>query len=230
MKTGHGRRGNSLPGGERLEAEQQETLGGQGRETSTPLDAATSGRLEVLGGVSRLFIHAAPSLLDLYRARFTGPLRDIRVRNGTVTIQFLHPYARHRSDHTADIALNASIPWQIGVRAGVSDLDADLSGLRLGSLDVGEGANRIELTLPQPDGMSAVGIDGGANTVIVHRPVGVAVRLRVRGGIAAVLLDGRRYTSQGGDTLLETPDDGGAATHYDIAFRGGANSLTVDTR
>lgn len=116
------------------------------------------------------------------------------------------------------------------MRGGVSEIDADLGGLRLGPLNLNGGADRIELALPRPDGTTAVGVDGGANMVMIYRPIGVAVRLRVRGGVGAVSLDGRRYDAQGGDTHLETPDYHGAADRYDIEFRGGAHSLTVDAR
>lgn len=44
----------------------------------------------------------------------------------------------YRRGHTAEVALNASIPWHIEVRDGASRLTADLRRLELGSLCLSE--------------------------------------------------------------------------------------------
>lgn len=61
---------------------------GQGGEFAAPLAGATSGRLVLESGASQITIQADPLLPDLYRARFEGGVPNVRVRDGTVTVQY----------------------------------------------------------------------------------------------------------------------------------------------
>ncbi len=68
---------------------------------------------------SRLAFTGAAAESELVRATFQGPLPDVHVSDGSVTIR----YRRGRfSSTTARIALNGSIPWTIEVAGGLTDL------------------------------------------------------------------------------------------------------------
>jgi len=56
-------------------------------EVALPLEGATEGRLEILGGTARLRIRAAPGSQDLLRSRFTGTAPDIHTAGGRVMVR-----------------------------------------------------------------------------------------------------------------------------------------------
>ncbi len=146
------------------------------RGSSAPLGSATDWRLRFLSGASNATVHADLSTADLYRACFEGPRPSVRVEGGVVAIKYprtLHPFDWRKRG--ADIVLNGSIPWEIGISGGLSRLDADLSELRLGSFSVSGGVTRVELLLAEPSGTVSIRFDGGASDVAVRRPKGVAV-------------------------------------------------------
>jgi hypothetical protein len=213
--------------------------GGQSesRDFAALLGSVTSGRLEVVRGVSRATIHVDPSMRDLYRAHFEGPVPGVSVQWGTVTIKYRRfslsdwvRYALFWDRHMAEITLNGSIPWQIEIRGGVSDLTADLSGLQLSSLEVRGGASEIVATLPQPSGTVSVRVSGGASNVTLHRPVGIAARVHVSHGASKLTLDEQHFGAIGGDVRLETPDYHSTVDRYTIDVLAGASNLTIDTR
>src|SRR5829696_4312203 len=173
---------------------------------SAPLGAASSGRLQFVRGAANVVLRVDSSIDDLYRARF-----DWRRR-------------------TAEVTLNPAIPWQIEFHGGLSRLDADLSALRVGSFEVTGGASGVAVTLPRPSGTVSVRVTGGASDVTIHRPEGVAARIRVGRGVSELAFDEQRFGAIGGETRLQTPGYGGAADRYDVEVAGGASKLSVGTR
>lgn len=156
------------------------------KEFAAPLGSATTGRLDFARGAYNLTVRADTSTADLYRARFEGTAPDVRVEDGTVEVDYprtWHPLDWRR--HSADVALNAAVPWAFEVRGGASRIEADLSGLRLEAFGIDGGASEVELTLPEPSGTVSVRIEGGANSLRVRRPRGVAARLHVGAGRAS---------------------------------------------
>jgi hypothetical protein len=106
---------------------------------------------------------------------------------------------------------------------------ADLRNLDLSAFEVAGGVSRIDLNLPLPRAFARVQISGGANDVAVHRPAGVACRLRLQGGANKVTFDGQAVR-RGGEIQLETKEFAMRGPGYEIELTGGANRLTVDTR
>lgn len=178
----------------------------QGREFATPLGLLRNGRLVFASGASCVTVRAEPSITDLYRARFEGRAPRVAAEDGTVTIRyprFPHldriGYLRERP---AEVALNASVPWDVEIRDGASRLTADLRGLELRSLEVSGGASRVEVTLPPPSGTVPVRVLGGASNVAIHRPEGVSAQIRVGGGSTNLAFDERRFGAVGGEVGL----------------------------
>ncbi len=207
--------------------------GGQtgSRDFTAPLGSATSGRLVFVSGASNVTIDTDPTTEDLYRARFEGHVPTVGVRGGTVTVRYprfpLFDWLYYQRERPAEVALNASIPWRIEVRDGASRLTADLSGLKLGSLDLSGGASRVELTLPRATGTVSVRVLGGASNVTIRRPKGVAARVRVGGGATNLAFDKERFGAVGGEVDLQSPDYNDAFDRYDIAITGGANAVVI---
>jgi hypothetical protein len=211
---------------------QPEEWGGGSDHFAAPLGPSRSGRLRFANGAHRVLIRADSHLQDLFRASFADRMPIVEARAGTVSIRYTRvascDWTGYRPERPTQVALNAGIPWDVEVRGGASRLTADLSGLRLESLEVDGGASRLEVVLPAPSGMVSVVILGGASNVAIHRPEGVAARLRVDGGATNLRFDDRHIGAAGGEQYLRSGDYEGAAERYDIAVTGGANNLSID--
>ena len=220
------------------------TSPGPDSSSVAPLGGTTHGRLVFVSGAPNLTVRGDRNLAELYRAKFSGPIPKVRVRDGMVTVRYgrfswfewrgriagqMIDAAAHWRDDRGDIALNTSVPWTIEVRGGVSRVTADLRDLDLAGFEVTGGVSRIDLNLPLPRASARVQVSGGANDVAIHRPTGVACRLRLQGGANKVTFDGQAIR-KGGEIELETQDFAMRGPGYEIELMGGANRLTVDTR
>lgn len=204
----------------------------QDGEFATPLGLLRNGCLVFASGASCVTVRAEPSITDLYRARFEGRAPRVAAEDGTVTIRYPRfPYLDrigYLRERPAEVALNASIPWDVEIRDGASRLTADLRGLELRSFEVSGGASRLELTLPPPAGTVPVRVLGGASNVAIHRPGGVAAQVRVDGGSTNLAFDDQRFGAVGGELTLRSPDYERDSDRYDITITGGASGLTLD--
>ena len=201
------------------------------KDYTVPLGSITHGRLQFTRGAANVTLRVDSSMGDLYRARFDGPPPEVHAQDGAVTVRYprtFHPFDWRK--RTAEVTLNPAIPWQIEFHGGLSRLDADLSVLELGSFEVTGGASGVAVTLPRPSGTIAVRVSGGASDVSIHRPEGVAARIRVGRGVSKLAFDEQRFGAIGGETRLQTIDYDGAADRYDLEVTGGASKLSIDTR
>src|SRR5919112_1708733 len=203
---------------------------GEGDEFAAPLDSVTSGRLVFERGASDMFIGVDPSMGDLFRARLEGSASQVRAQDGTVTVrQRRRRFSSLNRDELAnEILLNGSIPWEVEVRGGASNLAADLGELKLSSLEIKGGASNVELTLPPPSGTIPLRVLGGAEGLTVRRPKGVAARVYVSRGASGLVLDHQRHGAVGGETSLQSPDYEQAADRYNIEVSGGVSGLTIE--
>ncbi|HKA49821.1 MAG TPA: TetR/AcrR family transcriptional regulator C-terminal domain-containing protein [Candidatus Dormibacteraeota bacterium] len=195
-------------------------------ELRVPLGRATRGRLEITNGVAGMTLRADPALAELCAGRFQGKPPTVQVEGGTVRITLHHKRLQLRT-HTADLALNPAVPWDVDISSGVWRLRADLRGLRLGSFSVSSGTADMTLLLPPPEGTVPVRVSGGAHKLTIHRPPGVAARIRVGSGVHRLTLD-TLHLGSAGETRWETPDFEAASGRYDVEIDGGASQLVFD--
>ena len=201
------------------------------RDFAAPRGSLASGRLRFVRGASDVIIRADSSTGDLYHARFDGAVPEVWTEGGVVNLRyprFFHPFGRR--GRTGKVVLNAAIPWHIEVRDSASKLTADLSQLKLGSFEVSGGASKVELTLPRVSGLAPVGILGGASNVVIHRPEGVATRVRIVGGSTNLTFEDQHFGAVGGEVSLQSPNYEGTPERYDITITGGASNVEIDTR
>ena len=201
------------------------------RDFAAPRGSLASGRLRFVRGASDVIIRADVSTGDLYRARFDGAVPEVWTEGGVVNLRyprFFHPFGRR--GRTGKVVLNAAIPWHIEVRDGASKLTADLSQLKLGSFEVSGGASKVELTLPRVSGLAPVRILGGASNVVIHRPEGVATRVRIVGGSTNLTVEDQYFGAVGGEVSLQSQNYEGTPERYDITITGGASNVTLDTQ
>jgi hypothetical protein len=127
------------------------------------------------------------------------------------------------------LELNSSVPWKIGVDTGESSNTFMLPTVHVASIDLNTGASKEDISVGAPSGTVPITINGGALTVNVHRPSGVAASVSVSGGAASLSFDGRP-TRAVGTLTAQTSDYDHASDRYQIQVDGGACNVTVDAR
>jgi DNA-binding MarR family transcriptional regulator len=203
---------------------------GEGGGFAAPLGSVTSGRLVFERGASDIFMGVDPAMGDLLRARFEGSASQVRAQDGIVTVRQRRRRlpSLGRDERANELLLNGSIPWEVEIRGGASNLAADFGELKLGSLEIKGGANQVELTLAPPSGTIPLRLLGGAEGLTICRPKGVAARVRVSRGVSGLVFDEQTHGAVGGETSLQSPDYDDAADRYDIEVSGGVSGLTIE--
>lgn len=187
----------------------------------------TRGRLFVSAGTSQLTVKAGHDLTALYQARFEGTMPEVRVAGGEVNIRYARRLRLLGAAHSTEVTLNSTIPWRIALQAHASEFAATIGELDLAELEVKGHGSAIHLELPMPSAAVPIRIGGAGSAIIVNRPAGVAVRVRVRGWTSMGTLDGESAYGAGGSIRLQTPDFDMADQRYDIEATGTGSMVTV---
>ena len=196
-------------------------------EHTAPLGGLTSARLLFRSGANELTIRGA-AIDELYQARFEGPVPQVRLRDGVVSIQYkgsFRPWDWRKRN--AAIGLNQQIPWALEIVGGGNRVTGDLTAVALQSFDLTGGADTLRLNLGRPKGEVPIRLLGGASKIRVERPAGVPARLRVSGGAGAIELDRQRLGGTAGQTVLESVGIEGATDRYEIEVTGGLGRIQV---
>jgi len=206
----------------------QEAPEGTGKAYSAPLAEVKGARLIVSSGISMLTLRVDAGMTDLYRARFEGPLPDVRARDGVVNIRYPRRlWAIGGAKRIAEVTLNAAIPWQIGIQGGASGITAELVGLDLVELQVKAGASEIHLNLPSPSRMVPITISGGSSDIVIRRPSGVPARLHLKGWSSALVFDDQSFNNLGNDVRMQSPEYEATAPGYDVEVLSSASMVKV---
>lgn len=124
------------------------------------------------------------------------------------------------------LSLNGNVPLSLDLECGADEVVLDLHDLQVTELQVKSGASSTRVTLPAAAGHTRVHIRVGAATVEVQVPEGVAARLRVRGALAGISVDTRRFPSLGGG-IYESADYVTAPNRAEIEIEAGAGTVSV---
>lgn len=191
-----------------------------------------SVRIDV--GAAQITMVGTDSGGDLYRAHieysgrkpdvnFDSSSGDLHISQGNTSGLFFQD--RH---FVLNLDLNTSVTWKIAVDSGAASDRFNLSKVHLADIELNTGASREDITLGSPSGSVPMTVDGGALTVNVHRPNGVAASVAVSGGAVNLTFDGRQSHAIGTVTA-QTIDYNGASDRYQIQVNGGASNVTVDS-
>ena len=195
---------------------------------SAPLENLKSARLVFPSGAFRLTLHAGDLKGALYQARFEGPVPDVKAKDGMVTIRYPRrlwiPGAEKRA---AEVTLSVTIPWQITLQGGAVEVNAELGGLDLASLEVKGGGSMIRLELPMPSGVIPIRISGGALDITVRRPAGIAARAHLKGWVSEFVFDDQTFSYVGHDVRLQSSGFDPTAPYYDIEVASSASMVTI---
>jgi DNA-binding MarR family transcriptional regulator len=221
------KQGNELSRMELIQL-QQEAASDEGEFFSAPLEDQKSGRLVVSCGTSRLSLRADDRTDRLYQARFEGPIPGVKTKDGVVTIHYPRRLLGLSEKHgAAEIALGASIPWQIVIQGGAAEVDAQLRSLDLAGLRIMGGFGTIHLDLPAPSAMVSIHITGGASEITVVRPASVSTSVHLKGWVSTLVFDEQTFSGVGNNARLQSIGFDPTAPHYDIEVTSYANKITI---
>jgi hypothetical protein len=203
-----------------------------GNEFSAPLGAEPAATLQFLDGVSHVRIRSDRDMAELFRARFEGKVPLVEAADANITVSYRRgPGGRGGWRHArGEVVLNAMVPWSIKVRGGVSNLEADLTGISLAALEIGGGVSGLDASLPSPAGEVGVRIGGGVSHLKLHRAIDAAASVHVGGGASQIRFDDLRMGAVGGGIDWRTPGYDDADDRYDIRIGGGVSDASFDAR
>jgi DNA-binding MarR family transcriptional regulator len=207
----------------------QEAPSSEGGIYSVPLGNLESGQLVVAAALSQLTLRADEGMSELYRARFEGPVPDVKAKEGVVTIRYPRRLWALVGGETrmAEVILSVAVPWRIVIQGGASIIEARLGNLDLAGLDVKGGVSMIRLELPRPSGVVPIRISGGASEITVRRPAGVAARVHLKGWVSTFVFDDQTFSDMGNNVRLQSSGFEPTAPHYDIEVTSSASMVTI---
>ena len=148
------------------------------------------------------------------RKRF-GALAEIEIVSGSGTFDF-------NSEDNAerwDLQLSPEIPIELEVRAGASQIELDLTKLRVPALQVELGAAQLHLRLPAHGHTSAT-VEAGAADITIEIPADTPARIRTRGGLAQIEVDTRAFPRTDDSDVYQSPGyDASPDNRIDLEIR-----------
>jgi DNA-binding MarR family transcriptional regulator len=196
-------------------------------EYTAPIGGLDRARLLFKSGVNELLIRGSAEFEDLYRATFDGPVPQVRLRDGIVTIQYKGRLQWDWRDRRADVSLNAGLPWDVEVVGGSSKVQGKFASVDLRSFELNGGVDQLRLTLGRPAGVVPIRLIGGASHARFERPTGVHIQLRLSGAAGRVEFDRQKLGGTAGASLLETVGAAEATDRFVIEVTGAASRITV---
>jgi DNA-binding MarR family transcriptional regulator len=199
----------------------------RGEHITLPLGSVQAGQLIVTPGAARLSVQGQSAQHDLLRAHFGTLAPSVFVQDGLVKVFYQHAQLS-LNEGTADLTLNSTIPWQLELGSSGAVCTADLRLVLLSALDVNGTASTFEVTLPHPTTSVPCRVAGAASSIVVRRPVGIALQVRLRRGGSTVVIDGRN-THITASKPYQTPDYANASARYDIDITARTSKVTIET-
>jgi len=126
-----------------------------------------------------------------------------------------------------DLMLNTDVPLTLDLQEGAADSKIDLSQLHVSNLQLQTGASTTNLTLPQAAGATTATIRGGASTINVQVPDGVAAQIHYEGGLSTLNIDTNRFPAISGDRMYRSPDYDSAGNKVDLTIQAGVATVNV---
>ncbi len=205
---------------------------GEAQNISIPLENAKSARIKLDHGAGRLTLKSGASPAELLSGVFTSEVEYHSHLEGDqmqVKLRTAPHFWAWYPGQTLDwkISLNNEMPLKLKIDSGASTSVLDLTDLKVSDLDIDTGASTTEVTLPAAAGYTNVDIDTGASTVKIHIPAGVAARIHVKTGVAAVNVDSTRFPRLD-NGIYQSADYAGAANRADIAVDAGVGSIDIN--
>ena len=206
----------------------------RGEEVSIPLGDVIGARVHVRHGAGRLRIGGGASPGALLEGTFWGGVSVRRRRRGDEVEVGLEPrglpgivapWNWGDEGFGWSFGLNSEIPLTLRVETGASEVQLDLTDLRLSSLRIQTGASSVRVALPARAGYTRARIEAGAASLSVNVPSEVAARVRCQGALASVDIDRSRFPRSGG--VYQSVQYAEAENTIDIDVEAGLGSIRI---
>jgi len=213
--------------------------------TTTDLGGATQAAVTVRFGAGQLNLGpiVQPSPTSLAIMTFEGPRQlepDPRytVTNGGVgQLEYQSsnragpsfvPFVDGSSNAAhMDLQLSPNVPiTSLNIQTGATDGRLDLSKLRVSTLDMSIGAATTWLRFPESAGLTTAHISGGASTLTLEIPAGVAAQIQHHGGLSTLNVDQSRFP-QVSESTYRSPNYDTAQNKVDLSIETGVTTITV---
>ncbi len=207
----------------------------QALDASGRLGDVQTASLEINAGAATVKISSDSGVgTDLYKAHiaYSGTKPDVTFdassRKLTINQRGNNFLVFQSRRFELDLQINPKVTWAVELNTGATTSTLDLSQVKLKSLALNSGAARDEITLGPASEIVPVEIDGGALTVHIHRPQGVAASVDVSGGAVNLNADGEGMHGIGHQGY-KSPGWLHAMGGYKVEINGGACTVTLDT-
>lgn len=189
-----------------------------------PLGAAKRGFLKIRGGTTQVKLAPLDEEGLLFRAAFEGNRPVVEQTGDTLRLRYRYvPPVDGRSE----LALQAAIPWEVGVLGGMDQLQIDARALQLSKFSLVGGLSRLDLRLGYPDGTVPIQVYGGVEELRVTCPKDAAISIRLWGGANSIRMDEMRSQSVGGYFRYDGEGAEGATGRYELLVVGGAEDVEI---
>lgn len=127
-----------------------------------------------------------------------------------------------------DLNLAPGVPiTSLAVQTGATDARLDLSSLRISTMDLSIGAATAWVRFPAAAGVTTAHISGGASTITLEVPQGVAAQIQHHGGLTTLNVDQARFP-QVDDTTFRSPDFDTNPNRLDLSIDTGVTTIQVN--
>ena len=201
---------------------------------SVPLEGTTLGNMTLSFGAGQVRVTGGADEGQLFSGTFGGGVEYKSKKKGESTKITLKPGS---ADFVTtmmpwmwgarewSVGLSEAVAWQLHFEMGASDTQVDLSDLKVTDLEVDTGASNTKIILPANAGQTHVDLSGGAASIVFEVPEGVAARIQVDSGLAAINIDRERFPRVG--NYYKSDNYETAANKIDINADFGAGSLSI---
>jgi len=202
-------------------------------DTSGQVGGLKAATLQVDVGAMDMTVQSSSSLgSDLYRAHieYSGPKPAVTLdpSSGELHISQEGGFLIFGNRRVVlALQINPAVSWSFNINSGSANGTFKLSQVRVTGIELNTGASRQDITLGAPTGKVPITVNGGALTILVHRPAGVEASAHVSGGAVNLTADGSAERGIGSKSWQSSGYDA-AADGYSIEVNGGACNVTVD--
>lgn len=206
-------------------------------ETQTlnvPLEGAVQASLKISYGAGKIEIAAGTSSDLLLAGEFGGGVipkvaREadlLRVKLHAPQVEGVFPWQYERMEGRRwNLLLNPAVPLKLKLDTGACEVQADLRELRVTDLAIDTGASSTTVTLPAHAGLTRVRVQGGAASVKLRVPEGVAASIHSGGGLSSTRVSAERFP-RSGDRYV-SPDYDTAENKVEINAEMGVGSVEI---
>jgi hypothetical protein len=195
---------------------------------TAPVGGRTSAAFDLVDGAASVRVSAGDLRGDLYRVSTpdgSGVTPRIEQSGDGVRLR-LTPTA-HGGPVRIEIVLSTAVRWSLRLDGGTEHTQVDLTGAQVDAVDLGGGANRIDLTLPAPRGLMPVRMTGGVDQFRMRVADATPVRVRVQSGAGEVTLDGATHRGIAPGKSFTAYGWGSGGAGIDLFAVAGMSALTV---